>query len=68
MTDIPKQLRKIRREMEMSQDAVCACMWTSAPGWIANLEKGKISPTLATLTKWADALGHEIILKPKNAP
>ena len=66
MNDIPKQLRKIRREKEISQDSVAAIMGKSTVGYVSLLESGKRNPTLSTLNSWVDALGYRIVLEPKE--
>lgn len=65
MTDIIKQLRKIRRDQELSQDAVEAIA-ALGDGHISQLERGKRTPNLNTLCSWANALGQEIVLKAKE--
>ena len=64
---IPKKLRKIRRELEISQDSVMAIMGKECHGYISQLERGRKVPTIATLQSWANALDHEIeiTLRPK---
>ena len=66
MSDIPKQLRKIRREKEISQDSIAAIMGKTTVGYVSLLESGKRNPTLNTLTSWVDALGYELTLRPKE--
>jgi transcriptional regulator with XRE-family HTH domain len=65
MSDIVKQLRKIRRDQEISQDALAAAAGM-AKGHISGLERGQRNPALTTLTNWAGALGYEIVLRPKE--
>lgn len=65
MSDIIKQLRKIRRDQELSQDAVEAVA-ALGDGHISQLERGRRTPNLNTLTSWADALGYQIVLRPKE--
>lgn len=64
--EIRKQLRKIRREKEISQDSVAAIMGKSTVGYVSLLESGKRNPTLSTLSSWVDALGYELVLKVKE--
>jgi transcriptional regulator with XRE-family HTH domain len=66
MSDIRQQLRKIRREKEISQDCIAAIMGKSTVGYVSLLESGKRNPTLSTLTSWVDALGYRIKLEPKE--
>lgn len=63
--DIAKQLRKARRDLELSQDAVSAMAGMPQRGHISALERGIRIPRLDTMTKWADALGYEIALVEK---
>lgn len=65
---IPKRLRKIRRDLEMSQDNIAAIMGKEFHGYISQLERGLKEPRLSTLQSWANALGHEIhiTLRPKE--
>lgn len=65
MTDIIKQLRKIRRDQELSQDAVAAAAGLFA-NHISQMEVGNRTPTLTTLNKWVEALGCELVLKAKS--
>ncbi len=57
---------KARHEAGLSQAQVAALMGTQAPA-IARLERslatGKHSPSLATLRKYADACGKQLVLK-----
>jgi len=59
-------LLKARHEAGLSQAQVAALMGTQAPA-IARLERslatGKHSPSLATLRKYADACGKQLVLK-----
>lgn len=64
--DIRKQLRKIRREKEISQDALAAAMGKSSVGWVSHLETGRRNPTLSNFTLWVDALGYRLKLEPKE--
>jgi transcriptional regulator with XRE-family HTH domain len=66
MSDIRQQLRKIRREKEISQDCIAAIMGKSTVGYVSLLESGKRNPTLSTLTSWVDALGYRLTLEPKE--
>lgn len=65
MTDIIKQLRKIRREREISQQDLAATAGL-AQNHISYLETGRVKPTLPSLNQWANALGYELALKVKE--
>lgn len=65
MSDLIKQLRKIRRDQELSQEAVAAAAALDK-GHISQLEVGRRVPNLSTLTSWANALGYELTLRPKE--
>jgi transcriptional regulator with XRE-family HTH domain len=65
MTDIIKQLRKIRREREMAQQDLAAIAGL-AQNQISYFETGRTKPTLPTLTLWASALGYDLALVPKQ--
>jgi transcriptional regulator with XRE-family HTH domain len=64
--DILKQLRKLRRDLELSQEAVSACAGLAGSGHVSQLEKGHRMPSLLTLTKWAGVFGYEVKLVPKE--
>jgi transcriptional regulator with XRE-family HTH domain len=64
--DLVKQLRKIRRDKEVSQDTLSAIMGKANGGYVSQWEKGRRNPTLATLHTWADALGYRLKLEPKE--
>ena len=66
MSEIVKQLRKIRRDKEISQEALAALMGKAAGGDISQWEKGGRNPTLATLDIWSNALGYRLTLEPKE--
>lgn len=66
MTDIVKQLRKIRRDKELDQQEVAAIAGLYQ-NHISQLETGRKSPTLQTLNLWANALGYELTLRPKES-
>jgi transcriptional regulator with XRE-family HTH domain len=65
MKDLIKELRKIRRDKELSQEAVAAHC-DIFRNHISQLETGRRMPNLRTLSKWADALGCEIVVRPKE--
>lgn len=60
------QLRKIRQEQKISQEALSVCLGMNSQSGLSALESGRRSPTLGTLTTWADALGQEIVVRPKQ--
>jgi transcriptional regulator with XRE-family HTH domain len=66
MTDIIKQLRKIRRDKELHQEAVAAAAGL-CQNHISQLEVGRRTPTLPTLNLWANALGYEVVLQEKKS-
>ena len=63
---IINELRKIREEQKCSQDALSALTGINSRSYMNSLENGWRNPSLATLTKWADALGYEVALRPKS--
>jgi transcriptional regulator with XRE-family HTH domain len=67
MTDIIKQLRKIREEQGLSQDAVSMALGHAGNkgSYISQVERGKYSPGMAVVMTWADALGYELVLVKK---
>jgi transcriptional regulator with XRE-family HTH domain len=58
------ELRKMRRDSELSQDAIAAAIgvW---PSQISQYESGARRPKLNIMGKWAETLGCEIILQRK---
>jgi transcriptional regulator with XRE-family HTH domain len=62
---IISELRKIREEQKCSQDALSALTGINSRSYMNSLENGWRNPSLMTLTKWADALGYELTLRPK---
>jgi transcriptional regulator with XRE-family HTH domain len=65
---IAKELRKIRRGLEISQDSVMAMMGNESHGYISQLEHGKREAKLSTLQQWANVLGYqiEVTVRPKE--
>ncbi len=59
---ILKQLRKMRRDLELSQEAVSASAGLAGSSHISQLEQGRRMPSLMTLTKWAGVFGYEVAL------
>lgn len=62
-----KQLRQIRQDKQISQDAVNCILGNNSNGYVSILETRRRDPKLTTLCKWADALGYEVVLRPKPA-
>ncbi len=71
--DLAQSMKHLRQECHLTQEEVAAKMHTSK-STIARLEaaggRGKHSPSLKTLAKYANALGYtlEISLKPVAKP
>ena len=65
MSDIIKQLRKIRREREIGQQDLSMTAGL-CQNHISQLETGRRKPTLPTLNQWANALGYEVVLRVKE--
>jgi len=60
------ELKAIRCSQKVSQDAVGAAMGNDEHSKTINrLETGRQNPMLGTLTRWADALDYELVLRPK---
>ncbi|MES2966596.1 MAG: helix-turn-helix transcriptional regulator [Patescibacteria group bacterium] len=51
-----KNLKRIRTEKGISQGDIAKSLEVSR-GFVSNLENGKTNPTLATITKLANAIG-----------
>jgi transcriptional regulator with XRE-family HTH domain len=66
MSDIIKALREIRVERGQSLQKLATEMGMESPSGICNWESGKRSPTLPLLAHWADTLGYELTLRPKE--
>jgi DNA-binding XRE family transcriptional regulator len=62
------QLREARRQMKLSQEALAAKlgMTVNSGSTISRFESETYNPTLARLVEWADALGYELALRPKQ--
>ena len=58
------ELRRIRKESRMSQDAVAAALGKDSTQ-ITNYERGHQSPRISLIADWADTLGYELVLQPK---
>ncbi len=59
------ELREIRKSQRLSQDAVGAAIGKVATAMTA-YESGQHSPKIDTLCQWADTLGYDVVLKPKD--
>lgn len=59
-------LIEIRRAWRVSLEVVAERAHVSGRN-LSAIERGRRSPSLRTLEKWADALGYEIVLRPKPA-
>jgi transcriptional regulator with XRE-family HTH domain len=66
MSDIVQQLRKIRQDQKLSQDAISMLGGICSKGYVAKIESGYRCPTLKTVTRYAEALGYELVLRPKQ--
>jgi transcriptional regulator with XRE-family HTH domain len=67
--EIVVELRKIREQSRISQDAVGAALGKTQ-AHISNYERGHPryqSPRICTLDEWADTLGYEIVLRAKES-
>ena len=62
MTD----LRRIRQAGRISQDAVAAAIGNGSHAIISRLELGTHDGLLSTVSKFADALGYELVLRRKE--
>lgn len=51
-----KNLKRIRTEKDITQSDIARSLGVSR-GFVSNLEKGKTNPTLATISRIADAVG-----------
>ena len=63
--DILIDLRKIRQESRISQDAVAAATNT-AQHRISYYETGRVLPRVELISAWADFLGYKLVLQPKG--
>ena len=53
---LAKNIKRIREEKQMSQGDICRAL-NCDRAFISNLESGKGNPTLATIERFAKALG-----------
>lgn len=56
-------LRQRRVQLGLSQRAVGELMGGRARSWICDLEAGRHQPTLATLGRWCEVLGLELLVR-----
>jgi transcriptional regulator with XRE-family HTH domain len=66
MKNILDDLRSLRIEQSLSQEDLAERLGLQSQSGFSRLERGFHSPTLVTLSNWADALGHEIVLQKKG--
>lgn len=66
MRNILDDLRSLRLEQGLSQEALTERLGLQSQSGFSRLERGFHSPTLVTLSNWADALGYEVVLRPKS--
>lgn len=66
MSNILDDLRNARLEQNISQQDLVLKLGMQGQSGISALERGIRSPTLVTLSNWANALGYEISLRPKS--
>jgi transcriptional regulator with XRE-family HTH domain len=66
--DIIASLREIRKEKGLSQDALSMALGHAGNkgSYISQVERGAYSPSVAVVITWADALGYELVLRPKE--
>lgn len=62
---IVQELRRIRRDSKLSQGALANTIGINQNS-IAYRETGRVSPLLSHLSAWAEALGYELALRPKD--
>jgi transcriptional regulator with XRE-family HTH domain len=65
-SDVIAQLRRIRVEQRLSQDAIAILTGLHSKGHISRIERGLRPAKFETLEKFADVLGYEISLRPKT--
>lgn len=59
------ELRAERKRRDLTQADIAAAMGTTAPA-VSHLETGYKSPVLATLIRYADALGYDLTIAKKG--
>lgn len=69
VSPIIAELNKIRLERRLSRRALAVLMGVQPKdGYIARWEYGIHSPSLASIERWAEALGYELDLHQKEKP
>lgn len=66
MRNILDDLRNARIEQNLSQQDLVLKLGMNSQSGFSRIERGFHSPTLVTLSNWADALGYELMLRPKT--
>jgi Helix-turn-helix. len=66
MSDIVKQLKSIRLQQNLSQDAVCILGGFSNAQYLSMIERLARNPSITVLEKYAGALGYDLVLSPKE--
>jgi transcriptional regulator with XRE-family HTH domain len=66
MSSILDDLRAARLEQGMSQQDLVLKLGMNSQSGFSRIERGFHSPTLVTLSNWANALGFEVTLRPKE--
>lgn len=66
MSNILDDLRSARLKRNISQEDLASQLGLQSQSGFSRLERGFHSPTLVTLSNWANALGYEVALRPKT--
>lgn len=66
MTSILDALRAARLEQNISQQDLVLKLGMQGQSGLSALERGVRSPTLVTLSNWANALGYDVVLRLKE--
>ena len=66
MSNILDDLRNARLEQNMSQQDLVLKIGMNSQSGFSRIERGYHSPTLVTLSNWANALGYDVVLRPKE--
>ncbi len=62
------ELRRVRQERKLSQEEMAGMIrMASGQTYVSRVEGGQHDPLLATIDGWAQALGYELVLKPKGS-
>jgi transcriptional regulator with XRE-family HTH domain len=62
---ILSDLRRIRQASRISQDAIGAAIGVTANNF-SRYELGVYHPRIDRIASWAEALGYELVLRPKT--